>query len=56
MTHVNLSLFLLLVWTINPLGVQASSNLGGNQRVEKLTNLETSYPFWSPDGSKLVFQ
>jgi TolB protein len=38
------------------LGARASSNHGDNQRIEKLTNLETSYPFWSPDGASLVFQ
>ncbi len=26
------------------------------KHIEKLTNIETSYPYWSPDGNKIVFQ
>ena len=26
------------------------------KRITKLTNIESSYPYWSPDGSKIVFQ
>jgi Tol biopolymer transport system component len=27
-----------------------------SERIRKLTNIETSYPFWSPDGTRIVFQ
>lgn len=27
-----------------------------NRTITKLTNIETSYPYWSPDGSMIVFQ
>ena len=26
------------------------------KRITKLTNIESSYPYWSPDGSRIVFQ
>jgi hypothetical protein len=55
-TYLRVSLILSLVWNYIPLGAQALSNRGDDQRIEKLTNLETSYPFWSPYGESLVFQ
>ncbi|WP_222983073.1 TolB family protein [Flagellimonas meishanensis] len=26
------------------------------KEIEKITNIESSYPYWSPDGKKIVFQ
>lgn len=47
---LNLIIILLITHSLN---AQINVNLG---KANKLTNIETSYPYWSPDGSKIVFQ
>lgn len=38
------------------LGMGLVSDQVEDARFHKLTNIETSYPFWSPDGTRIVFQ
>jgi TolB protein len=50
---IRISILSLVVSLVAPCASLAQHSLG---QLHKLTNIESSYPFWSPDGSRIVFQ
>lgn len=53
MNPITENLKIIIIFFILPLTLDAQVEVN---TIIKITNIESSYPFWSPDGSQIVFQ